>query len=57
MSKKVDFMNEIMIKAETDRDQFMESAQAAEARYFEHTQNSEDEVRQRKIMEQDYITI
>ena len=51
MTKKVDLMNEILIKAESDRDQFMESTQAAEARYLEHAQKTEDDVRQRKIME------
>ena len=44
MSQKVDMMNEMMNKAELDRDKFMESAQIAEARYFEHSQNSEEEV-------------
>ena len=57
MAQKVDMMNEMMNKAETDRDRFMESCQVAEARYYEHSQNTDEEVRQRKIMEKDYITI
>ena len=57
MAKKVDHVNEIMNKTESDRDRFMEACQAAEARYFEHNHDTEEEVRQRKIMEKDYITI
>lgn len=44
MSQKVDTMNEMLNKAELDRDKFMESAQNAEARYYEHSQNTEEEV-------------
>ena len=37
MTQKVDMMNEMLNRAEIDRDKFMESAQIAEARYFEHS--------------------
>lgn len=57
MAKKVDMVNEMLNKAEIDRDRFMEACQAAEARYFEHSQDTDEKVKQRKIMEQDYIDI
>ena len=44
MAKKVDTMNEMMNKAENDRDRFMVDCQAAEARFLENAQDTDEEV-------------
>ena len=50
---KLDLVNQRLCKAETDRDIFMNECQVIQAQYNDNTHDTEEEIKQRKIAEEE----